>query len=211
MIKAIFWDNDGVLVDTERLYFEANRRILAPLGLDLTAEMFVEFFLRQGKGAWHLVEEQGFNQDEIQKMRNFRNALYAELLMKQSRTIDGAEEVLRALHGTYVMGVVTSSRKDHFAMIHRNSALLRYMAFVLADGDYAKHKPEPDPYRAATARSGCRPEECVAIEDSERGLAAAHAAGIHCFVIPTELTKDGDFSKADRVLQSIKEVPRALK
>jgi beta-phosphoglucomutase-like phosphatase (HAD superfamily) len=57
MIKAILWDNDGVLVDTERLYYLATRQILATIGISLSQEQYRELFLIQGAGAWHLVEE----------------------------------------------------------------------------------------------------------------------------------------------------------
>src|SRR4029450_11094919 len=55
--KAIFWDNDGVLVNTEHIYFEATQRILATIGIPLTPNQYLEMFLVQGKGAWHLAEE----------------------------------------------------------------------------------------------------------------------------------------------------------
>jgi len=95
-------------------------------------------------------------------------------------------------------------------MIHRRTDLLRHVDFVLADGDYARHKPDPDPYLAAVERSGCLPEECVAVEDSERGLLAAKAAALKCLIIPTALTRGGDFSRADKVLRTIREVPSVL-
>ena len=50
MIKAIFWDNDGVLVDTERLYFQATQETLESVGVSLNQEHYIEFFLRQGTG-----------------------------------------------------------------------------------------------------------------------------------------------------------------
>jgi beta-phosphoglucomutase-like phosphatase (HAD superfamily) len=59
MIKAIFWDNDGVLVDTERLYFRATQHVLATVGIPLTKEQYIDLFLVQGKGAWHLAADKG--------------------------------------------------------------------------------------------------------------------------------------------------------
>jgi hypothetical protein len=61
MIKAIFWDNDGVLVDTERLYFHATQHVLATVGILLTKEQYIALFLVQGKGAWHLAAEKGIS------------------------------------------------------------------------------------------------------------------------------------------------------
>src|SRR5687768_16359321 len=71
MVEAIFWDNDGVLVDTEHLYFEATRRVLASVDIPLTEEDYRELFLVQGRGAWHLAEAR-----DVQALKQQRNALY---------------------------------------------------------------------------------------------------------------------------------------
>ncbi|MBU4371981.1 MAG: HAD-IA family hydrolase [Syntrophaceae bacterium] len=64
-----------------------------------------------------------------------------------------------------------------------------------------------EPYRLAMERSGCRPEECLVVEDSERGVRAAIAAGIRCIVVPNELTRGGEFAGAWRVFSSCREIP----
>jgi len=209
-IRAIFWDNDGVLVDTEGLYYSATQQILASAGVMLSKEQYIDLILVQGKGAWHLVREQGVSPDCIEQLRKKRDALYAKLLKQNSRVMEGAKETLASLHGRYIMGIVTSSKRGHFELIHRESGLLQYFDFILTGGDYKKFKPDPEPYLLAVERSGCRKEECVAIEDSERGLRSAKSAGIGCFVIPTALTQTGDFSQADRVLKNIQDVPLEL-
>ena len=108
------------------------------------------------------------------------------------------------------MGVVTSSRKDHFDLIHRTSGLLEYFDFVLTADDFRRVKPDPEPYLLAVARSGIDPGACMAIEDSERGLQSATSAGISCIVVPTALTRGGSFAGAHRILESISEIPAAL-
>jgi HAD superfamily hydrolase (TIGR01509 family) len=209
-IKAIFWDNDGVLVDTERLYFAATKQVLAEVGVDLTKEMYTDLLLVRGKGAWHLAVEKGLSKIEADKLRDKRNEIYSRLLSQDHLVIDGAEEVLKNLHGKFIMGMVTSSRRDHFDIIHRSSGLLSYFDFVLTGEDYSRHKPDPEPYLAAVKKSGCKKQDCLAIEDSERGLTAAKAAGIQCYIIPTELTSGGNFSRADKILKSIKDVEAEL-
>jgi HAD superfamily hydrolase (TIGR01509 family) len=124
--------------------------------------------------------------------------------------IPGIVETLDALRGRYVMGVVTSSRKDHFDLIHEHTGLLQYFDFVLTASDYPRVKPYPDPYLAAVERSGVGADACIAIEDSERGLEAATLAGVRCIVVPTALTRGGQFAKAQRVLASASEIPAAL-
>ena len=204
--KAIFWDNDGVLVDTEHLYFQATQDVLASVGIPLNRDDYVELFLVQGRGAWHVAEQRGIDPGDIERLRNERNALYSDLLAQAPRVIPGVTQVLDALHGKYVMGIVTSSRKDHFDVIHRATDLLKYFDFVLTASDFTRVKPDPEPYLRAVERSGVGAQACVAIEDSARGLEAARGAGIGCIVVPTALTQGSDFSGADRILGSIAEI-----
>ena len=208
MIKAIFWDNDGVLVDTERLYLQATQETMAAAGRPLTEEDYREYFLRQGIGAWHLLE--GITADEIVRLRHVRNERYSELLRRGACEIAGVGDVLRQLYGQYTMGIVTSSRRDHFDLIHERCDLLRHFDFVLTADELPRTKPHPDPYLIAMDRAGVPAGECVVIEDSERGLQAAVAAGIRCIVIPTALTAHGDFGAATRIIDRVEEVPAAL-
>jgi HAD superfamily hydrolase (TIGR01509 family) len=210
MFKAIFFDNDGILVDTEKYYFEATNQILAKAGFEMTLEMFRELFLKDNHGPWELLKERGFTEDQIMEFRRERNGVYAESLKSKDIFIHGVEDVLRILHGKFQLSVVTSSRKEHFHLIHERTGFLKYMQFVLALGDYAQSKPEPDPYLLAVDRSRFRAEECLVIEDSERGLLAAKRAGLCCWVIPTELTKRGDFSSADKILSNFSQIVEEL-
>jgi HAD superfamily hydrolase (TIGR01509 family) len=204
--KAIFWDNDGVLVDTERLYFLATQRVLATVDIELTKAQYIEHFLVQGKGAWHLAAREGHPAAVIERLRRERNTLYAKLLAEEKLLIDGVSQVLEELHKRYVMAVVTSSHPGHFTIIHRSTGILPYFRFVLTRSDYTKSKPHPEPYLRAIERSGCRKGECLVIEDSERGLIAAKEAGLRCIVVPSELTRGSSFDGAYRVLGNVREV-----
>ena len=79
---AILWDNDGVLVDTEVLYYEANRQVLAGVGVALTVAMFRELYLKDTIGGWHLAP--GLSAEEIEAKRLERNRVYSELLRTRS-------------------------------------------------------------------------------------------------------------------------------
>ena len=206
MIKAIFWDNDGVLADTEHLYFDATAEVLAPLGIHLSEPDYIQLFLIEGRGAWHLAAARGLDPAEIERLRRTRNELYGRRLAEQAEPMAGVEAVLQALHGRYVMGIVTSSRKDHFDAIHARTGLTRFFDFILTASDYARVKPHPDPDLEAIARAGVPPEACLAIEDSARGLEAARAAGVRCVVVPTRLTRGSDFSGAHAVVPAIQDV-----
>ena len=211
MIEAIFWDNDGVLVDTEHLYFEATRRVLSSIGIELTETDYRDLFLVRGTGAWHLAEARGIEQAQIDALKSARNALYATLLAEAPRLIPGVSETLQALHGRYAMGIVTSSRRDHFDVIHRDTGVLKYFEFVITADDCPRTKPCPDPYLRALERSGRPAAACLAIEDSQRGLDAATTAGIRCLIIPSRLTSPQKFEDALAVLPSVVELPDFLR
>jgi HAD superfamily hydrolase (TIGR01509 family) len=206
MIQAIFWDNDGVLVDTERLYFEATRRVLAGIGVDLTEALFVETLMVRAVGPWHLAVEKGVPEEDVPVLKRQRNAVYSELLAVSDVAVPGALETVRRLHGRIRMAIVTSSRREHFRLIHERTGILPYIDFVLDAEDTARYKPDPDPYLMAAGRSGFPASECLVVEDSERGLTSALAAGIRCIAIPRGLSAAGRFDGAWRVLDRIEEV-----
>jgi HAD superfamily hydrolase (TIGR01509 family) len=203
---AILWDNDGVLVDTERWYFEATREVLAKVGVSLTIQLYFEHFLVRSGGAWHLAAAAGASEPEIAALRAERNARYQRLLETEAIMMSGVRETLEALRPHFAMGIVTSSRRGHFETIHRRTGLLELFDFTLTLEDYARPKPAPDPYLQAIARTGLPARRCLAIEDAPRGLTAARAAGLDCWVIPTEYTRLADFSGATRILTGIADV-----
>ena len=210
MFKAILWDNDGVLVDTEHLYCEATRQVFASAGITLGNDDYRDMFLTGNMGAWHLLTAQGRPRSEIERIRDERNEIYSSLLRGRDHAIDGVREVLQTLHGRYAMGVVTSSRRDHFEIIHATTSLLHYFDFVLTREQYVNSKPDPEPYLAGIARTGFSAAQCLAVEDTPRGLTAATGAGARCVVIPNALTAGGDFTAAYKVLRDIRELPAIL-
>ncbi len=209
-IKAILWDNDGVLVDTEGLYFEATRHTLAEFAVALTPDQYKRYCLHDNRGAWHLAQARGVSRRDIEAARKRRDDRYAELLSTRPLLIDGVRETLEALYGRVRMGVATSSTRRHFDVIHETLGLMRFFDFAITADDVTETKPNPELYLQAMDAARALPGEAIVIEDSSRGLRAAVAAGVPCYVIPTEWTDDGDYSAAAGVLQSVNEVPALL-
>lgn len=209
-IEAILWDQDGLLVDTERLYYKATKTVLRASGVELDRAGFARLFLKSSHGIQSIAEEQGWTSTKLELVREARHRLYSRLLAAHTRPMPWARTVVRRLSTRFRMVVVTSSYRHHVELINRKSGLLKYMEFVVADGDFANSKPHPDPYLIAMERLGLPPSRCVAIEDSERGLAAARAARLRCIVVPNALTRGGQFKGAWRVLGSLKDLCEAL-
>jgi HAD superfamily hydrolase (TIGR01509 family) len=210
VLKALLWDNDGVLVDTEPLFFQATQDSLAEVGSALTQEQFAELSLHRGESCFVLAEQQGHDREQVEEIRAWRNRRYVELLSAGVRVLDHIEKSLQSLHGRWPMAIVTSSNLDHFELIHSQTGLLRFFEFALTNAEYERHKPHPEPYLKAAERIGVDPSECLVIEDTERGLQAAAAAGMTCLVVPNGLSGSGNFAAAHAVLEHAGEIPRAI-
>lgn len=200
MIEAILWDNDGVLVDTESLFFESTRRTLARIGIEFSLEHFVELSLRQGRSAFELATKNGLGKQQIADLKHQRDLLYSEMLRTQTRVLPGVAETLKMLQGRARMAVVTSSQRQHFEAAQADSGLIKYFELVLTREDYREAKPSPEAYLLALERLGMKAERSLAVEDSERGLAAARAAGLRCLVIPNDITRNCTFQGATAIL-----------
>jgi beta-phosphoglucomutase-like phosphatase (HAD superfamily) len=75
MVEAILWDNDGVLVDTECLFYESTRRTLARIGIALSLDQFLELSMRQGRSAFKLATERSWNEEQIADLKRERDLL----------------------------------------------------------------------------------------------------------------------------------------
>jgi len=207
MFDGIFWDNDGVLMETEHLYYQANAAALAQSGVELSLAEFCRISLRQGESVLTLAA----NGCDKQELRRTRDAIYYRLLGEESRVYPGVQETLELLHGRLPMAIVTSCTRSNFLQMHRSSGLLGYFDFILTREDYAASKPDPEPYLTACARAGLQPDRCLAIEDSERGVTSAARAGLSVAAIPGEMNREGDFGVARWLLASIHELPSLLR
>lgn len=207
--EAILFDNDGVLVDTERLYLQATREVLAGAGVTLSDADYVELFLRSARGAWHLIEGP-LDDAALAAFRAARDRRYEELIAAGDVLIAGAAGCVARLARHHRLAIVTSSEPAPFALAHARTDLLRYFELVLTREHYRNSKPDPEPYLTAVQRLGVAPERCLVIEDSERGLRAAKAAGLACWVIPSALTRGGRFGDADAILDDLTAVTARL-
>ncbi len=196
MIEAVLWDNDGVLVDTETLFFETTRSAFARLGLDLTKELWGKHYLGEGKSSRELAVFLGGAADRITGVMDERNLEYRQILSQAPPLRPQVRETLGALHGRVRMAMVTGSHRDQLRLMHASSELLDYFEVIITGDECAYSKPHPEPYLAALKVLGMSPRHCVAVEDSPRGLASARAAGVSCMIVPHELTQALEFDGA---------------
>jgi HAD superfamily hydrolase (TIGR01509 family) len=204
-VTHLLFDHDGVLVNTEYWYFKATRDELAELGVDLSAEEYMEHMVT-GRSAYAPYVSEA----ERDAFRERRNRRYEKSLQTEDIQIPGVDEALAELATRYRMAIVTTSRRSHFELIHKSDRIVRYFDFGLTLGDYARSKPAPDPYLAAVERFGIEREQALIIEDSVRGLGSAMTAGIPCVIVDHEFTRGQDFTGAAARIESLGELPRLL-
>ena len=116
--------------------------------------------------------------------------------------IPGVAELVPGLAARYRLAIVTSSEPEPFARTHARTGLLPHFELVLTRATTSTPSPTPIP-TSARSRAWASPARCLVIEDSERGLRAAKAAGLRCWVVPSGLTTSGNFAAADAVFPDL--------
>ncbi|UTJ07666.1 HAD family hydrolase [Arcobacter roscoffensis] len=209
MKKYILFDNDGVLVETEKWYYEANRIALKELGITLGLDVYLEIMARGGT-AWELAFEKGFSKKIVDNKRFQRDDYYQDFLKTKNIEIPNVKKTLEKLSKKYKMGIVTTSRRVDFDLIHKNRGIIDYMEFSLCVEEYKRAKPYPDPYLAGLKKFKAKKEEAIVVEDSQRGLNSAVNANIQCAIVHNDFTVKHDFSKADFFINKLDELESLL-
>ena len=208
MITHLLFDHDGVLVDTEKWYFEATSQALATLDITMTFDDYKQHLV-DGASNWASAVRQGIPQAKIKAARAWRDERYQHYLQREDIDIPGVADVLDELRQRFQMAVVTTSKRADFELIHRDRSLLNNMAFMLCREDYVKAKPSAEPYEAALRRFGVGAANAVVIEDSRRGLAAAEAAGICTIKVHNDFMAHQQAS-SDYAITSLHGLPELL-
>lgn len=200
----LLFDHDGVLVNTEPLYLQAIQEQLLPLGVELHEAQYIKN-MAVGADPWALAREAGCDEPTIDQLRGARDARYQHLLQSRPIQIAGVESAVSQLAQRFTLAIVTTSRDADFDLIHglngapvspRTPDVARHMDLILKRSHYQQSKPHPEPYLLALSRLGIEASQALVIEDSERGLRAAVAAGIDCAMIYHPFTAAQSFDKA---------------
>jgi len=209
MKKYILFDNDGVLVETEVWYYEANKKALSELGITLELDTYLKIMARGGT-AWEVAFEQGITKDIVDKKRFQRDIYYQEYLQTKNIEIPNVKNILEKLSKKYKMAVITTSRRVDFDLIHKNRGIVDFMDFTLCVEEYKRAKPYPDPYLAGLKNFNATAKETIVVEDSQRGLTSAYNAKIDCVIVENKFTQSHDFSKANYFIKKLENLEELL-
>ncbi len=201
--KAVFFDFDGVVLDTEWPIYITWKNLFQREGFDLPPEVYVKC-IGSDFETWspekHLEELSGksFDWDTENAARQVKIVQSIE----GTPAMPGAAELIQSLAGSQ-SAVVSSSTHDWVDGWLDKLELTKYLNTIVCRGDAPKIKPAPDLYLEAAKQLGVNPADCLVIEDSMNGMISAHAAGMKVIIVPNRLTKVLDFSSADWQIKSL--------
>jgi len=209
VIKALLFDFDGTVVDSESVCLSAWSDTYARHGVELSFERW-----RQGIGTLdgfdeldHLEELLGAPVDREAVVQEHR-VRELELLASESLRPGVAQYLADATRLGLRTAIVSSSGRAWIdPILQRLGRAEGWGCFACAEGDATRAKPQPTLYLEALEALGVGAAEAVAFEDSPNGVSAAHAAGIFCVAVPNAVTARLDLSQADIVLDSLEDVP----
>jgi HAD superfamily hydrolase (TIGR01509 family) len=212
-LKAVFFDHDGTLVDSERAHFEICRDVLTPHGVALPEEQYRRFYagLPTLANAADLVARHALPVAPAALAEEKRAATRAYLARQAFPLMPGAREALSHFSAKGVgVAIVTGSNQSEVGATLRWHALHEAVSAVVCGDDVRQNKPAPECYQLVLQRVAAAPDECVAIEDSEHGIFSATAAGLACVAVPNPMSRHQDFSRASAVVANLADAVRWL-
>ncbi|WP_040712533.1 HAD family hydrolase [Paenibacillus curdlanolyticus] len=193
-MKAIVFDFDGLIIDTETEWFHAFQEAMARYGAEFPFEFFVTCIGTVDGRLEAFIEEKA-GKENVEAICNLGRELHFER-MKTVDIREGVKEYLAEAKALGLrIGLATSSRREWPERFLKQLGIRDYFEVIKTRDDVEKVKPDPALYLQAIEALGINADEAIAFEDSAHGANAAIAAGLHCVIVPNESTKDIAFEK----------------
>lgn len=215
MIRAVVFDFDGLILDTEtneyKAYADVYRHFGAELPLDVWAKV-IGTDMTTVFDPYDYLESCIGKPFDREQFRTMRRKLFVER-MEQEQMRPGVVSVLeQAKRLGLAIGLASSSSKDWVVGYLSKFGILDYFACIRTKDNVVHVKPDPELYRQAVEHLGVKPEEAIAFEDSANGALAAHRAGLHCVIVPNPVTESLTFGPHSKKLATMEglDLPRLI-
>ncbi len=213
MLRAVLFDMDGVIVDTEPLHHKAYYMMFDAFNISVSPELYESF---TGQSTINICRYlcQHFNlENDPEELVQSKRKSFTSLFHNDPslQLIDGVLKLIKDYHGNGVTLVLASSA----SMFTINNVFTRfdldqYFIAKLSGADLKASKPHPEIFEKAAESSGYSRAECMVIEDSTNGIKAANSAGIYCVGFDSENSKNQDYTTADKVIADFSEITYAI-
>jgi HAD superfamily hydrolase (TIGR01509 family) len=209
MIKAVIFDMDGLIVETESVESKAIERMLKVYGKKPMPHPngLIHLVGYAGDESWKYLIDRYDLPDSIEIIRAKKRQFFNELIEEELVPLPGFMELINALETHGLLIGLASNRYE--GTIHHMLDILEVKHFfkrIVGPSDKIRHKPHPDIYLHTAIELGVKPEDCVVLEDSEPGVVSGKAAGMKVIAVPNTYTVQQDLSKADIIVSSLDEV-----
>lgn len=205
ILKAIIFDMDGVVVDSESLHIRIEKELLEELGGKITPKEHMNFIGTTDQYMWSVLKEKfdlkpTVNEIITIKQKKFRNQIHNISL------IPGFKDVLDILvQKKYLIALASSNNRSAINQILNHFNLEKHFQIVMSGDDVVHGKPNPTIFLKTAQRLNVSPMDCVVIEDSENGVRAAITAGMKAVGFNNENSFTQDLSKADLIINGYNE------
>lgn len=207
-IKAVLFDMDGVIVDTEPLHHKAYFKMFEDVGVKVEEELYQSFtgqatkyVCQQLKDIFNLSESV---EELIQKKRTYFKGYFDN--DPDFDMLPGVFELIQYYHANGVKLVLASSASmNTITWVFDKFGLHSYFVDKISGADLKASKPHPEIFERAAQLANEERENCIVIEDSTNGIQAAKSAGIYCIAYKSPHSKNQDYSKADSVIERFEE------
>lgn len=203
-IRAVVFDLDGLMLNTEDIFEHAGNELLARRGMVMTDEIRFRMLGRRPDEAFTILREMTGLTDSIDELRHETKQLFDTFAAGRLATMPGLFELLDRLEQRLTpKAVATSSPRAYMTTLLSRFELLHRFVTTLTAEDVQRGKPDPEIYLAAAARLNVSPSQMLVLEDSEPGTRAAAAAGAFTVSVPNRHTRSQDFSTSSLVVESL--------
>jgi [ribosomal protein S5]-alanine N-acetyltransferase len=213
LIKAVIFDMDGLMLDTEPLYRKAWKQACSECGCELSDAIYTRLIGRSRKDAEQIMLEMFGSEFPLEKFRTSSRKSEAIALSGASVTKKpGLDDLLSFLESRHILRAIATSTERNIALpLLAVTGLVGRFDAVATGDEVASGKPSPDLYLLAAKRLGVDPTACLVLEDAESGIVAAHKAGMHVYIVPDLVPPLPAFERlAQATFNSLAEVTRNL-
>ncbi len=209
MIQTVIFDMDGVIIDTEPIHHQAFFTQFAELGITVSDAEYATFLGSSTRNVFQRLQQQFGLKQDVETLLLRKRELFNQIFDADAGLdlLDNVRVLLDDLRAYRVPLVLASSAsKATIGRVFQRFGLGPYFAHVVSGEDFAHSKPDPAIFLHAAALAQTPVSECVVIEDSANGVAAAKAAGIYCIAYASPHSAGQDLRQADQVINHFAEL-----